>query len=130
MASWTVDTLKELQDEKIRSLTESLKEFRETVLARFIQVNEFRGALDDLGKQMATRRELEATKEQYDAQIVDLSKQLGELRSRIDVGPVGLQQVQTSQHLSQGRGEGMASMWGYIIGAIGIISFILSYLLP
>lgn len=34
--------------------------FEESVVERFKQVNEFRGALDDLGKSMATRRELEA----------------------------------------------------------------------
>ncbi len=38
----------------------AIQEFKEGVTARFIQVNEFRGALDDMSKAMATRRELEA----------------------------------------------------------------------
>lgn len=55
------------------------QKFEENVAARFVQVNEFRGALDDLSRGMATRRETEA-----------LTVALTELRSRIDVGPVEL----------------------------------------
>lgn len=122
-SGWTTDTVKVLEDEKITALERlfaaELKrleaviagqeravtllgqanqiaqdKFEATVRDGFVKQNEFRGSLDDLGKTMATRRELEA-----------LTALLAELRSRIDVGPAGLAAVQATQQHQSGRQE-------------------------
>jgi hypothetical protein len=53
----------------------------------FAKVNEFRGALDDLGKQMATRRELADFKDAYALAHESLRTQLVNLGSRLDTAP-------------------------------------------
>jgi uncharacterized coiled-coil DUF342 family protein len=88
--AWSAGLLKEMHDRDIRALRDLLTaeirrlddgarqaqkaldlvaeergraqdKFEATVAARFVQQNEFRDSLDDLGKEMATRRELEAS---------------------------------------------------------------------
>lgn len=144
-SGWTTDTLKVLEDEKIAALErQSLLEFRriderhDLLLSRieellrirevaqdkfeagvahsFVQVNEFRGALDDLGKTMATRRELES-----------MTLVIGDLRSRLDVGPSGLQQLQSRADTSGGRQQGIASSQQLLIAVVLVVLAFLSY---
>ncbi len=70
------DLLASMAEERTRAI----EKFEATVAARFVQQNEFRDSLDDLGKQMATRRELEV-----------LTESISNLRSRADAG-AGAQQ--------------------------------------
>jgi hypothetical protein len=124
-SGWTTDTVKVLEDEKIASVERlfaseirrleaiikaageavallgtanqvAQDKFEATVRDGFVKQNEFRGSLDDLGKTMATRRELEA-----------FAAQLGELRSRIDVGPAALAALQNQSNIQRGRQEGI-----------------------
>lgn len=83
--------------------------FEIEVSDRFKQVNEFRASLDDLGKTMATRRELEAVQVTSGERYDDVSKQLQELRSRLDTGPADLRALQQRFDLTAGRGEGVSS---------------------
>jgi hypothetical protein len=64
--------------------------FEISVSDRFTQVNEFRGALDDMSKTMATRRELEAGDKSLAERIEAHAFQLGEMRSRLDRAPAAL----------------------------------------
>lgn len=91
--------------------------FEESIKERFAQVNEFRGSLDDLGKTMATRRELESINttglSKVDEQGKSLSLridqnqlQINDLRSRLDVGPAQLGSIQTRLDQSSGISAG------------------------
>ena len=78
--------------------------FEATVKERFAQVNEFRGSLEDLSKSMGTRRELETMQESHRVVTVGLSKDIQDLRSRLDVGPRELQ-TRLDEDLGAKRGE-------------------------
>lgn len=96
--------------------------FEKSVEKSFENVNEFREALTDLGKQMATRRELES-----------VAETLGELRSRLDVGPEQLRSLQSGADRNAGRAAGIDSSVALIITlaglAIGVIAIAAAYVL-
>lgn len=102
--------------------------FEASVESRFAQVNEFRGSLDDLGKTMATRRELEQAMLGATAKIDELNKLITEMRSRLDVGPSALKELQVRADLGQGRGEGkqqnMAAVYALAGVALTIIGLV------
>jgi hypothetical protein len=83
--------------------------FKRETADRFNQVNEFRSALDDLGKTMATRRELEANDALSGTRYDEIQKQLTELRSRLDRGPAELSTIVQQQAIAQGRQQGTAA---------------------
>lgn len=102
--------------------------FEETVKARFTQVNEFRAALDDLGKQMATRREMETAvtnladniekaRTERQRSIEELQAAIQELRSRLDTG-TDLRHLQARLDLDTGRNEGVKASWGNMAALI------------
>lgn len=102
--------------------------FEVSVHDRFAQVNEFRAALDDLGKQMATRRETEAqmhnlaenidkARNERQHQIEELRSTLQELRSRLDTG-TDLRNLQARIDQTQGRTEGAKMTWGAMAGLL------------
>ncbi len=123
--------------ENLRTLIETLsserqratEKFEETVSARFVQINEFRGSLDDLGKTMATRRELEAAVASIKTETTtalaaanakgdEQGRQLSDLRSRIDTGaPAG--QTLGFQQRSQQVG---AAMIGWVTVGVLVLS--------
>lgn len=121
--------------------TQAQSKFENEVSERFKQVNEFRASLDDLGKTMATRREMEASsitsQERYD----EHSKQLQDLRSRLDIGPQGLVDLRARVDQSGGRVAGVAEgrtesrttldtttkVIGAVIGAIVLLLAVLNY---
>jgi hypothetical protein len=87
--------------------------FEQDIVRRFDQVNEFREALSDLGKSMATRRELEAGMDAIrnernslvssnEARISEIIKSVAELRSRLDVGPTELKTLQERSYQNIG----------------------------
>jgi hypothetical protein len=55
-----IDAEVELRRARREDDLRAIDKFEQSVVRRFDQVNEFRGALDDLGKTMATRNEVEA----------------------------------------------------------------------
>lgn len=139
-------------DADVRSLAREQKLLRETstlaqskfeneVSERFKQVNEFRASLDDLGKTMATRRELEASSVSNQERYDEHGKQLQDLRSRLDIGPQGLTDLRSRLDQSGGRIEGVVvgrsegratldtttKIVGAVIGAVVLLLAILNY---
>lgn len=111
--------------------------FEKEVSNRFETVNEFRASLDDLGKQMATRRETESNianvadavekaRQERQHQIDDLRGTLDELRSRLDVGAPQIPELQAFVNSNLGRREGVSSSTGMIIGGVGLIATVLT----
>jgi hypothetical protein len=165
-STWTLESLKEMHDHdlaakeklflaEIHRLDEGVKaaqvalelladerrraqdKFEDTVTARFVQINEFRGALDDLGKDMATRRELEASMEAVrteraslvtanDARLSEHSKQIIDLRSRLDVGPIELRTLQDRSNQSIGAERKERNVGLDIRSNIGLIIALLT----
>lgn len=117
----------------------AIDKFEETVTARFQQVNEFRSALDDLGKTMATRRELETAvnnlaeniekaRSERQHQIEELRSMLQEMRSRLDTG-TDLRSLQARLDLGQGVREGSKATWGNIAALIAGTATILGIII-
>lgn len=149
-SGWTPDTLKVLEDEKIealqrlieaqiRRLDENIDAVREgivqqthttqlaqdkfeaTVQRDSVKQNEFRGALDDVNQLKVDRREMEAVT----ARIDDLAKQVGDLRSRLDVGPAAIPGLQAYQNQQAGRHEGVNSSVGFLVSAVAVSASII-----
>lgn len=114
----------ELLLESINSLKEALTKFEETVAVNFIKTNEFRGSLEDLGKNMATRRELEALSKNMSDQLDNISVKTNDLRSRIDIGPEEIRSLRSRADISSGERQGEARLWGMIIGVSGLVGTI------
>jgi tetrahydromethanopterin S-methyltransferase subunit B len=128
VSGWTVDTLKELVELHVVSITESLQVFKKTTESDFVKTNEFRGALDDLGRNMATRRELESSIKNVNELYKELSKQVSDLRSRLDIGPAELAELQRRIDTSSGKSAGLNAFWGYLVGVVGLIIAIISFM--
>ncbi len=113
----TTDTLKLLVDSEFRRIDERFAAFLNTYGRDQEKANEFRSALDDLGKQMATRRE---TEQRLDA----MNQQISDLRSRLDVGPSGLTQLQLAQAqqsgVTVGKESSLTSLYA-LIAAVGAV---------
>jgi chromosome segregation ATPase len=77
--------------------------FEAMVAGEFKKMNEIRGALEDLGKGMATRRDLESAVQALEAAGDERSKQIAELRTAVAVGPKGLPELK--EHTDQSIGE-------------------------
>ena len=130
----TVDTLRLLMNTEIRRIDDRFGAFLEVYRRDQEKSNEFRAALDDLGKQMATRRELEGAVESSNQRFEGLSTQTAELRSRLDVGPAALGQVQAYQQEQIGRQAGIGVVVAVIVGAVtvtaalvGILAFLANH---
>jgi chromosome segregation ATPase len=100
--------------------------FEESVHARFAQVNEFRGSLDDLGKTMSTRREAEVLSSTVDQKIDELSKQITELRSRLDTGPSAIPEIQRYIANASGRQVGTQLTAGLMFGGLAAVATIIT----
>lgn len=120
-----VDSVAETQEVLRQAAKETQAEFKADVKDRFASVNEFRNALDDLGKQMATRRELEGSQVTNNEKHESLQKQITELTRRLDVGPEGLRQLQTGADVARGRQTGIGTSAVVIVGAVTLVSTIL-----
>lgn len=79
-SGWTVETLKELMDERHKALLESITREREERREREIKNNEFRGQLEDQAATFVTRNEMEAKlatiSQRLEAEVKSLEQQL------------------------------------------------------
>jgi chromosome segregation ATPase len=119
------DEVKEVKDASTKLVNErqtAQQKFEENVKERFAQVNEFRGSLDDLGKSMGTRRELEQAVDAQRLSAATLAKEISALRSRIDVGPEDLRALQSKSDESSGKDAGEASRRALRAVSVAIVS--------
>jgi hypothetical protein len=79
---------------------------------RFESVNEFRGQLNDVVSSMISRAEAEARFNAVDGRLIEMKSSLDKGFSAVDSG-----------HL---RGQ---EMWGYLIGAAGLITVVITTLI-
>jgi hypothetical protein len=68
--------------------------------------NEFRGSLDDYTKLMMPRNEAENVERELRGLIAINSKEIGDLRSRLDIGPEGLTILQKRSDEAAGAKKG------------------------
>lgn len=118
--SWTVETLKEhveaVLDEKDKAINIALSAAEKAVAVAEANAekwranaNEWRGAMTDREKTFVSRDEFYVYRD-------SVEKALSVEKSRADIG--------------QGKGMGATALWGYIVGAIGLISIIVSIVMP
>jgi chromosome segregation ATPase len=88
---------------------------------RFDGVNEFRNALTDLSAEMATRRELESSIRELKDSLKVMSNTVGDLRSRLDIGPIGMASLQQQNALNQGARAGIVSSREWLLAAVALI---------
>lgn len=115
-------------------------DFKETVTARFTQVNEFRGALDDLGKLMATMKDLKGLSDKVEAvherHRDDINKKLS--LDRFDATLMEWANWRSTidqwKDRTMGKGEGVSgttrtimTIAVFIATLLGILSFFLSW---
>lgn len=135
-ADATISALSEKLEVVRQAAAIAQTKFEEDVRQRFANVNEFRDALDDLGKQMATRREMETAvanltdqvakaREERQHQIDDLRGTLDELRSRLDIGAPQIPELQAFVAANMGRREGVQASTGMVFGAIAGLAALL-----
>jgi hypothetical protein len=118
------DEVKEVKasaDLAVRAAGVAQDKFETGVKERFSQVNEFRGSLDDLGKSMGTRRELETLRDSIKVATDSLGREVGELRSRIDIGPKDLRALQSRSEQLSGRQERGKEITAYIFSAVTVV---------
>jgi hypothetical protein len=130
MSEWTVETLKELVDQRFtdmdRAITAALaaqKELTGTVSvasekaivkaenaqnAHNVLANGLQGRLDEQAKHMIARPE-------FDQRVRGLEEKINDLRE--------------SRSGQTGRGVGLSQGWGYLVGALGIGLALLSFLM-
>jgi len=116
----TTDTLRLLMEAEVRRIDERFSAFMNTYERDQEKANEFRAALDDLSKTMATRRELTTSTEAITQRFTNQQAQMSELRSRLDVGPAGLHSLQAYQQQQEGRQEGIGASIGLIVLVVSV----------
>ena len=104
-------------DGELAAVRKEIEDFKDQTKDSFVKTNEFRGSLDDQNKTMATRREFET-----------LTIQVSELRSRLDKGPSGLQQVQDFQNIITGQGQGRKEGRSDLYALIAVVAAALTIL--
>lgn len=117
--------LKSLQDLDVER-AKAVDKFEQTVTQRFAQVNEFRSALDDLGKDMATRREFEGFKQQYSEAHESLRGQVVGLGSRLDIGNPSIAALQQQQAAYAARSSGFSDGFKFIASALASVLVLIS----
>lgn len=109
--------LKDVDREREKALTK----FEATVSERFKQVNEFRSALEDLGKTMSTRREVEDYKHATSERLESVNKQIVQIGSRIDTGNPAFTTLQQQVAAEAARAGGLsdgAKMLAAVLAAV------------
>lgn len=96
---------------------------------RFDGVNEFREALTDLGKNMATRRELETAIVEIKGVLESNAAVVAELRSRIDVGPSGLTTLQNQYSAMQGAKKQSLETRDLLFAVLGAVMGIMGFII-
>jgi hypothetical protein len=98
-----VDGVKDASVQKAELQRRAQDKFEAMVANEFQKMNEFRDALEDLGKGMATRRELEVAIQAVESTAGDQGKQIAELRTAVAVGPSGLPELKTRNDETAGE---------------------------
>lgn len=94
---------------------------------RFEAVNEFRGQLADQAQRFMTRDESLSRHDRTQEQIKDLTERFStEMSSLRDRHNSDFATTNSRLDLTQGKSTGLDSAWGYIIGAIGLISGVIA----
>jgi hypothetical protein len=80
-----------------------------------LSANEWRGAMDDRERNYVMRSTYEqailSIKGSHDAAMLGLQKQFQDIKERLDK--------------AEGKGTGLASFWGYVLGAVGLLSTVI-----
>ena len=92
-------------EERFKSTQEAVSKAERSTEIHFNSVNEFRAALGDQQKFMITRKEVEAHIQSLEDKIKSLYD---------------------SQKFSEGSCSGKTAFWGYIVGAFGLVSLIIT----
>jgi hypothetical protein len=124
-----VESIKESTKELDKEKQLAQNKFEENVKDRFASVNEFRASLEDLGKSMGTRRELEQLQETQNHSVQTVSKEVIDMSNRIDIGHKNLTDLQTKSNQNYGeemRGQRISNT---VIGYIGIVIIIVSLIM-
>ena len=116
-----IGALDRLMVSEFARLDEALGRFEDSVASRFVAGNEFRSSLADVQTEMATRRELEAFKEEYRHAHSDLLQVVADLRTNIAVGPVELAQLARSEALRAGRQQGIGVSANVLVTAVTVL---------
>ena len=108
-SGWTVDTLKEYLESRIDGNDKRYAQRfdAQEAASKYVQTNqnEFRGALQDVGEKQMPRTEAEAEFKSIRGSFV-------ELKARMD--------------RDEGRGGGLNSSWGYLIGAVALVASLIA----
>lgn len=118
-SGWSVDTLKEyieaLRSDDQKAVQAALQAAKEAVIKaetatekRFESVNEFRAQLADQSNTLMPRAE-------YTVQHKALEDRVSDLTDRINK--------------TEGKSSGVNSSWGYLIGAVGLATAVISIIL-
>lgn len=126
-------------DERVVTDQKRFDEFKESVTARFTQVNEFRSALDDLNKLMATTKELQSLEDKLvpmlDRNRDEVNKKLSyeTWNNTLDDWRIWRGGMDTWRDKSTGNREGIggtfrifASVAIFIATVLAIISFLIA----
>jgi hypothetical protein len=96
--------------------------FEKTVGAEFSKMNEFRKALEDLGKGMATRRELEVSVQSLEAAGQERSNQISQLQTAVAVGPKELPVLRSQYDKQSGEQKGQVDHQARLYAVISTIA--------
>ncbi len=119
-SGWTVDTVKEYLDSRIdgndKRYDQRFQAQESATAYAQEKANEFRGSLDDVNKKQMPRTEAEA-----------LMRALGEKMESLAKGNADkIDLLDKRLDRNEGRGAGLSAGWGYLIGAIGLISAVIA----
>jgi hypothetical protein len=99
-------SLREYMDVQFRAVREAVEKSERATELRFQSVNEFRAQLGDQTRTLMPRPEVEQKFKSIDEKLEVLSSRLN---TRDD------------------RGRGMGEIWGYIVGAVGVVALLFGY---
>lgn len=120
ISGWTVDTLKEYLESVVRGndLRYGQRFTAQESATKYAQekANEFRGSLDDIGKKQMPRTEAEA--------LIKAAAEKSEAGSRSNSEKIDALQARMDRN--EGRGGGLNSGWGYLVGGIGLIATLIA----
>jgi len=92
--------------------------------------NEFRGTLSDQAKNLMPRNESENINRELRGLIDGLTRQIGDIRSRLDIGPPILDQLRSANDQSAGRQaqaiDGRTVLFAVMGAAVGVIGIIVA----
>lgn len=77
--------------------------------------NEFRGQLKDQAATLMPRSEFDFAYRIQQEKIDEMSRDLGNLRSRLDLGPPSLATLQQRSDKQEGHDQGTATTWGIVM---------------